>query len=381
MRASIRRILVWTIALLIVGALIYRSRRAIHLGDFNLSKLGHAIREANIPLLLLCVGIIFVCYAVRALRWQRFCRYLGPTTFENTYSGTVMGFAAIFVLGRAGEPVRPLLLARKERLPAAGLFGIYVIERLFDFAAALVLAILSLLVFPERLVNAGANSDWIDSARTGGWILVSGLFVLTVLPLYYRLHGASIIDKRIVGWRTAGGWRQRIAGAVGGFSEGLQAIRSIPDLGIAISYTAVHWILVALIYFWAGRAFSDAFTQSDLNFPGAMLLLSATLLGSILQLPGVGGGAQIASIIALTTIFGVEQEPATAIAIVIWLITFASCTLVGIPLLIHEGLSMGELRQLARAEAKAEETGTHLPSADIPGRNGRAAGKKKDVPR
>jgi hypothetical protein len=380
MRASIRRILVWTIALLIVGALIYRSRRAIHLGNFNLSKLGHAIREANIPLLLLCVGIIFVCYAVRALRWQRFCRYLGPTTFENTYSGTVMGFAAVFVLGRAGEPVRPLLLARKERLPAAGLFGIYVLERLFDFAAALVLAILSLLVFPERLVNAGANSDWIDSARTGGWILVSGLFVLTVLPLYYRLHGASIIDKRIVGWRTAGGWRQRIAGAVGGFSEGLQAIRSIPDLGIAISYTAVHWILVALIYFWAGRAFSDAFTQSDLNFPGAMLLLSATLLGSILQLPGVGGGAQIASIIALTTIFGVEQEPATAIAIVIWLITFASCTLVGIPLLIHEGLSMGELRQLARAEAKAEETGTHLPSADIPGLNSRAAGKKKDVP-
>jgi uncharacterized protein (TIRG00374 family) len=378
MRAPLRRFLVWIIALAVVGVLVYRSRRAIHLGNFNLSKLGHAIREANIPLLLLCVAVIFICYAIRALRWQRFCKYLGPTTFKNTYTGTLMGFAAVFVLGRAGEPVRPLLLARKERLPAAGLFGIYVLERLFDFAAAFALAILSLLVFPGRLADAGANSDWLDSARTGGWFLVGGLTVLIGLPLYYRLHGASMLDKTIVRWRTAGGWRQRFAGGIGGFSEGLQAIRTIPDLGLAVFYTAAHWGLVALIYFWIGHAFSNAFTQSDLNFPCAMLLLAITLVGSTLQLPGVGGGAQIASIIALTTIFGVEQEPATAIAIVIWLISFASCTLIGIPLLIHEGLSMGELRQLARAEAKAEEVGTHLPSAEIRAPKSPGAGNKRD---
>ena len=89
-----------------------------------------------------------------------------------------------------------------------------------------------------------------------------------------------------------------------------------------------------------------------------MLLLAVTLVGSALQLPGVGGGAQVASFIALTTIFGVEQEPAAAIAIVLWLITFAVSTLVGVPLLIHEGLSMGELRKLARAETAAEEPGS-----------------------
>ena len=100
-----------------------------------------------------------------------------------------------------------------------------------------------------------------------------------------------------------------------------------------------------------------------------MLLLAVTLVGSALQLPGVGGGAQVASIVALTTIFGVEQEPAIAIAVVLWLITFAGCTLVGIPLLIHEGMSMGELRQLARAEAEAEEAGKHIA---VPGSNGAA---------
>jgi len=100
--------------------------------------------------------------------------------------------------------------------------------------------------------------------------------------------------------------------------------------------------------------------------------LAITLVGSVLQLPGVGGGAQLASFFALTTIFGVEQEPAAAIAIVLWLITFASPTLVGVPLLIHEGLSMGELRNLARAEKAAEHEGKHVSLTRVAG--GRSRG-------
>ena len=82
------------------------------------------------------------------------------------------------------------------------------------------------------------------------------------------------------------------------------------DLLAAIFYTAAHWVLAVLIYLWVAQAFSGAFLHSDMNFSGAMLLLAVTLVGSVLQLPGVGGGAQIASFIGLTKIFGVEQEPA-----------------------------------------------------------------------
>jgi hypothetical protein len=122
----------------------------------------------------------------------------------------------------------------------------------------------------------------------------------------------------------------------------------------------LHWALAVLIYLWIAKAFGDAFLHTDMNFSGAMLILAVTLVGSALQLPGVGGGAQIASFIGMTKIFGVEQEPAAAIAVVLWIITFASCTLVGIPLLIHEGMSVGELRKLARAEAEAEKVGKHI---------------------
>jgi uncharacterized protein (TIRG00374 family) len=278
-----------------------------------------------------------------------------------------MGFAAIFVLGRAGEPVRPLLLARKDRLPVASMFGIFFLERLFDFAAAAVLACLSLLVFPNRLSDAGADMDWVGHARHGAWLLLSGLVGVAVISIYYRVHGAAAMDRGLARWRESGGIRTRIASGISGISEGLQAIRTQSDLWAAIGYTAAHWTLVVFIYLWISLAFADAFVHSDMNFWGAMLLLAVTLVGSVLQLPGIGGGAQIASIVALTAIFGVAQEPAIAIAVVLWITTFAGCTLVGVPLLIHEGTSFGELRQLARAEAEAEESGKHIA---VSGANG-----------
>src|SRR4029077_9858887 len=132
----------------------------------------------------------------------------------NTYAGTLMGFAAIFVLGRAGEPVRPLLLARKDRLPVASMFGIYFLERYCDFAAAAALACLSLLVFPNRLSDAGADMDWVGSARHGAWLLLGGPVGLTAVLVYYRVHGAAAVDRGLERWRNSSGIRARVASAL-----------------------------------------------------------------------------------------------------------------------------------------------------------------------
>ncbi len=360
MRATLRRLF---IALVIVAALVavaYQSRHKLHLADFTWSKFLASVSQANIWVLLLSFVGIYGCYAIRSIRWQRFCRYVGPTTFLNVFNSTLMGFTSIFVLGRAGEPVRPLLLARKDRLPVSSIFGIFFLERYCDFAAAVVLACLSLIVFPERLADAGADMDWVAHARHGGWLLLGALTIMTLILVYYRVHGAGAVDRMLDRWRAAGGMRLRLASSISGISEGLQAIRTFPDLWAAIGYTAAHWVLAVFIYLEVARAFPGAFVHSEMNFSGAMLLLAVTLVGSVLQLPGIGGGAQIASIVVLTAIFGVEQEPAIAIAVVLWIITFAGCTLVGIPLLIHEGMSFGELRKLARAETSAEESGKHI---------------------
>jgi hypothetical protein len=92
-----------------------------------------------------------------------------------------------------------------------------------------------------------------------------------------------------------------------------------------------------------------------MTLSGALVVLAFTLIGSAAQLPGVGGGAQLATFLVLTLIFGVEKEPAATASIILWLVTFASCCVAGLPLLFSEGWSMGELRRMASAEEQAAE--------------------------
>jgi len=200
MRGFLRKLLLAILALGALAALAYLSRRKIHLGDFTWSRFIHAVGQANVWLLLLSVLAIYGAYALRSLRWQQLSRYLGPSGFVEVYSATVMGFASIFILGRAGEPVRPLLLARKSRLPVVSMFGVWVLERITDFAGGVALAALSLLVFAGKLADAGLNTDWVENARAGGWLLLGILAAIVVLMLYFRLHGAGALERRLDYW-------------------------------------------------------------------------------------------------------------------------------------------------------------------------------------
>jgi len=355
MRSHLRKLFLFALVLVVLIALLYRSRQAIGLEGFSWDRLLAALAQAQPFLLLLSLFSIFVSYAIRALRWQRFCRYLGQLPFLSIYSSTLIGFTAIFLLGRAGEPVRPLLIARKDRFPASSMFGIYVLERIFDAASTAILLGLSLLIFPSMLEVGGPNSTWQTSARATGLAMLIGLLIAAAFLVYFRFHGARALEGKMNAWRTATGRRRHLANLFAGFGHGLQAIRTWSDLGAALFFSAVHWGLIALIYLWVSHSFGGRLGQMD--FSGAMLVLAFTMVGSTLQLPGVGGGSQVASFLAYTVVFGVEKEPAAAASIVLWLVTFAASSLVGVPLLIREGFSMAELRRIAREEEEAAEAG------------------------
>jgi hypothetical protein len=348
MQSRPKKILLGLLALLILGIFIYHSRGMISLPGFSGAKLLQAVRAANPFLLLLSIVAIYACYAIRALRWQVFQRNLGASRFWPIYSMTLAGFSAIFLFGRAGEPVRPLLLSRKEKLPIADMFGIYALERIFDAASAAVIAAVGLLLF-ESHAHAGDTATKLEAAaRTTGALMFAGVIGAAGFLIYLRLHGTAFMERRFQGWVEAGGWREKIAGIFLGFARGIQTIRSWGDLVLAMFYSAAHWFLVLVIYLWICHAFGG--TLNSLSLGDAMLIMTFTLVGSAVQLPGVGGGSQVASFLALSTIFGVENEPAAVVAIVIWLITFAACSIVGTPLLIHQGFSLGQLKQIAEHE-------------------------------
>lgn len=363
MKTSSRKLLVVLAGLIVAAFVVYQSSGFIHKANFSGQELLHSLQGADKRLLLLCMVLIYGCYAIRALRWQLFQGNLGASRFWVIYKMTMAGFTTVFALGRAGEPVRPLLLARKENLPIADMFGIYTLERLFDFGATAVIGALALVLYQSHGYQAGLTSELGTWARKAGLVLlvVVGVGILTLV--YLRLHGSAELERRLQGWLKAHGWRGSVARIVMGFVRGMQAIQTWRELLLALVYSAVHWFLVLLVYYWGSRSFGGELGKLGLG--DVMLVMAFSLVGSVVQLPAVGGGAQLASYLVYTKIFNVQPEPATAAAIVIWLIGFAIVSLAGVPLLIHEGMSLGELRTMAKQEkeAAAEEQAASGESA------------------
>jgi hypothetical protein len=61
-----------------------------------------------------------------------------------------------------------------------------------------------------------------------------------------------------------------------------------------------------------------------------LLLMSASIAGSLLQLPVVGGGSQLGTITVLHAVFDVPHELALSCGIMLWLVTFVAVVPVGL---------------------------------------------------
>lgn len=348
------------IALAVVGFVIYRSSSLLHSGAF-FANLFNAVRKANPLMLALSVVAIYACYAIRSLRWQVLQSNLGPSRFWQIYAMTLAGFAGVLVLGRPGEPVRVLLLARKEKLPVADLVGIYIVERILDTASTLVISAIALLLIHSGGGMSATAGKFVPAFKAAGGLMGVAVLGAIAFLVYVRLHGAMVLERRLGPWHAAGGWRTRVARVVVGFARGVQTIRTWGDLALATIYSAMHWVLVLFVYLWVIHAFGGGLASFSVG--DAMLVMAFSLVGSIVQFPGIGGGSQLASILVFTKVFGIEPELATAAAIVIWLVTFAACTVVGLPILLHQGLSLGKLKEMAEQEREQERESLDHPLA------------------
>jgi hypothetical protein len=69
------------------------------------------------------------------------------------------------------------------------------------------------------------------------------------------------------------------------------------------------------------------------------------MVGSLIQLPGVGGGSQLATIAMLNHVFDVPPELAASAGIMLWLVTFVAVIPVGLFLAHRERLSLRKLSE------------------------------------
>src|SRR5208337_2753806 len=231
----------------------------------------------------------------------------------------------------------------KENVPMSAMIAVWLLERVLDTIAMVVLfaaAIYSEPVNPDTAQGVFA----LHEMHKWGHVLfvLTGLLILGLV--LFRLKAASM---------TAGAlkmFRFLPERALRSFGEGLSVIRDWKGLAGSVVTTLVLWAINTTIFWLIFK--SVRHRMGHLPWLAAGLTLFCAALGLLVQLPGVGGGYQVGIILSLHEIFNIKAEPATGASILVWIIQLVPTLALGLVLLIHEGLSIRKLEAIAEEEEK-----------------------------
>ena len=311
--------------------------------DWNLAAAGFVrLRWRWLALSLVPIGST---YGVRALRWSVFLKPLkARPSLRNLLSATVIGFTAITLFGRPGEFVRPYLIALKERVPATSQFAAWVLERIFDLLMALLLFAFALTRVQASGIQVGPKLQWL-LAFGGSIVGVACVSILAIL-LSFR-HFAEPGRRRLVAFlRFLPEARfLRMEKWIAAFVQGVESTRSDGALLAVFLYSVLEWVLIAACYWCLAQAFAGLI---DLNLVDVLIFMGFVSFGAAIQIPGIGGGIQVVSVLVLTELFGVRLELATSFALLIWILSFVVVVPVGLVLAVKEGLDWHSLRKIGQ---------------------------------
>ena len=310
--------------------------------NLNWAEVKRELSNADPFLLVIAVLIISIAYFFRAFRWGALLKPLTPARFSDLFAATTIGFSGVFLVGRAGEFVRPVVLSMRDPRvrPSASLVTILV-ERLYDMTAVALLFAINLFWFKPPFVEDFS----FDRVRIAGF----GLFAATILGIgflaWFRTKSTVVIntfERFFSRWRII---PQRLAKLVLRILEQLaQALRVLVnarELAETIGWTALLWFGITAANLLVMRAF-----HLQVGFSETIFVLGLSLLGSLVPTPGGAAGAFHAATAAGLLFLGVKKETAAALSIVLHLVDFGPAVLFGLFYVIRGDLSFSKLRTL-----------------------------------
>jgi uncharacterized protein (TIRG00374 family) len=402
-----KQILTTTVVMAILGLLIYFQVQHWRRFDWARFRTASHVDPLHIAA---AIVLIYLTYVLRALRWKVFLEPVRKVSTLKMVPPTFIGFTGLALLGRPGEFIRPYLISRSEDLPFASQVGVWTVERIFDVGAFTVLMTIDVFFSSAIRVNPYLPKFRVAAiVLCAAVAFASSLAFLIrvrghqVAELMHRLMArfstrlAHVVDQKV---RAFGEGLNTISGAKSLVK--LVAISLVMWFMVALAYREVAHSYpretldqgppavdvetadLASLPETAGQPLTDdtvatlnASLQTkgysirplhgelwlfrerkrikkvgdrphlaNMDVPHVLLLMGFSMIGSVVQLPAVGGGSQLAVISALQVIYGIPPELALSCGILLWLVTFMSCVPVGL-VFAHQGhLS---LRKLSKA--------------------------------
>jgi hypothetical protein len=347
------------VGLVVLAALIGLALYAQHRHPFDFHAFGEQFRQANWRQIALGAGCIYLAYVFRAVRWALLIRQNKKVGVFSLLGTQVIGFTAVALIGRVADLVRPYLVSRKTGLPIGSQIAVYIVERLFDagsmaliFSSVIVLAPAGALPHPEifrkfgywGLAGTAAGALFLIAVRLAGGAVAS--FFEGIFGMVSKSLGAAVGEK------------------IRSFRMGLNTLRTPVDLAVTLGLSLAMWGLITLAYLETARAFVASPELASMTLAQGMVLMVSSGVASVIQLPVLGWFTQIYAVAAtLGKLFNVAQEPATACAATLLLVTFLGIVPVGLIWAQFEHVS---LRKVAEESGHAKEVVQGPPKDETP---------------
>jgi len=348
-----RKAMVWLAILIVLALVVFSNRGRIH---FDWAIFWLQLRLVSWWHIAAGIALIYATFWLRAARWSVFIgatRKVSPLVLVGPQ---FIGFAAVALFGRLVDVIRPALVARRVQLSISSQMAVYTIERMFDLGAAA-------LIFSGALLFAPRDLPGHEIFVHTGLISLGLTAALAVFAVVVRAAGEAVAE---VAGMALGGLSKPIGESVAhkirGFRDGLDAIRSAQDFLVVSLISLAMWGMIGCAYVETLHAFTDTPQLATITFSRTMLLMGASIGGSLLQLPVIGWFTQIAvTAAAMHEFYGAPIEAATACGALLLLVTFLCIIPTG---LVFARINHVSLKKIA-AESGAGDSVDNFPDPTI----------------
>jgi uncharacterized membrane protein YbhN (UPF0104 family) len=343
------------LAALLIGILYWWRNQSG--GGFSWDKFLEAGAQVDLRWLAMAAVLILVAYGLRGMRWGVMMKPVCPRPERIKLIGAQFtGFAAVAILGRPGELVRPVLIASQQGVSVQSQMSIWFLERIFDLLLVMGLFGFSLSQLgAETIGRVGPTLGWLLKSGGGVAGLSAGACVVSIGALRYLSGPLEAFIEKLAGW-LPGVIGNKLLWLYQSFAEGIGAMQSTRQILTVLGYSAAHWAVIVGMFYCLCHGFGPT---SHLSALDGMVIYGFIAFGSIVQLPGVGGGMQIVTALVLTELYGVGLEAAGLMGILVWMIGFVLAVPLGLVFALVYGLRLSELRGMAvDSSARSQDSST-----------------------
>lgn len=252
----------------------------------------------------------------KAARWRLLFPEPGGIRHRGLHESLYVGYMVNAILPlRMGEVVRAFLAAQMERVNTSTTLATVLIEKVLDVGTmALLLFVLS-LIFPELPETARY------AAQLSGLGLLAAIggiaFALSARGVALKLTGS--LERRLPRLGSIG-----VTNLLGSFLDGLTFARRPVVLAQVAAWTIVHWSLSACSVGFALLAVGiDGASPHQLLQMSLLVMVATNLSMAIPSAPGYVGVFH-GIFVATLSLFGVQEDRATAAAVIEHAVVFGT---------------------------------------------------------